>query len=110
MSSFAHVYIKGKDILIIGVGPTQGLDDTTLTTEAKFPINFTQSGKRFVSSLHYNGNNSLLFGNAIKVYQFKGKFSEKKIMHCDYAIFEKTLQLTIRKKNRMERSCEIFFC
>ena len=27
MSSFVHVDNKGKDILIIGEGPTQGLDD-----------------------------------------------------------------------------------
>ena len=29
-----------KDILILGQGPTQGLDDTTLTAETKYPINF----------------------------------------------------------------------
>ena len=34
MSSSAHVDNK-KDILIIGEGPTQGLDDTTLTAEKK---------------------------------------------------------------------------
>ena len=69
MSSSVHVDNKGKDILIFGEGPTQGLDDRTLTTEAKYPINFTKSGKRFVSSLHYNGSNSFLFVNATKVYQ-----------------------------------------
>ena len=74
MSSSAHVGNKTKDILILGGGPTQGLDDTTLTAEAKYPINFTQSGKRFVFSLHYNGSNSL-FVNATKVYQFKAKNS-----------------------------------
>ena len=73
-----HVDNKEKDILILGEGPTQGLYDTTLTAEAKFPINFTQSGKRFVLSLHYNGSNSLLFVNVTKVYQFKGKTSEIK--------------------------------
>ena len=46
--------IRGKDILILGEGPAEGLDDTTLTAEAKYPINFTQSGKRFVLSLRYN--------------------------------------------------------
>ena len=35
MSSFGHVHNKGKFILIFGEGPTQGLDDTTLTVEAK---------------------------------------------------------------------------
>ena len=48
MSSSVHIDNKGKDILIRGEGPTQGLDHTTLTVEAKYPINFTQSGKRFV--------------------------------------------------------------
>ena len=80
MSSSVHVDNKGKDILILGEGPTQGLDDTTLTAEAKYPINFTQSGKRFVLSLHYNV--SFLFVNATKVYQFKTKNSEIK----DYAL------------------------
>ena len=46
MSSSVHVDHKGKDILILDGGPTQGLDDTTLTAEAKYPINFTQSGKK----------------------------------------------------------------
>ena len=35
MSSSVHVDNKGKDILILGEKPTQGLDDTTLTAEAK---------------------------------------------------------------------------
>ena len=40
MSSSVHVDNKGKVILILGEGPTQGLDDTT-TAEAKYPISFT---------------------------------------------------------------------
>ena len=47
-SSSVHIDIKNKDILILGEEPTQGLDDTTLTAEAKHPISFSQSGKRFV--------------------------------------------------------------
>ena len=82
MSSSGHVNNKGKDILILGEGPTQELDDTTLTGEAKYPINFRQSGERFILSLHYNESNSFLFVNATKVYQFKAKNSEIKIMHC----------------------------
>ena len=38
MSSSVHDDNKGKDILILGEGPTQRLDDTTLTAEAKYPI------------------------------------------------------------------------
>ena len=54
MSSSVHIDNKGKDILILGKGPTQRLDHTTLTAEATDPINFAQSRKRFVLSLHYN--------------------------------------------------------
>ena len=73
MSSSVHNHNKGKDILNLGEGQTKGLDDTTLTAETKYPINFTQSNKRFVLSRHYNGNDSFLFVNATKVYQFKAK-------------------------------------
>ena len=83
MNSSVDVDNKGKDILILGEGPTQGLDDTTLKAEAKYPINFTQSGRRFVLSLHYNGSNSFLFVNATKVYQFKAQKSVIK----DYALY-----------------------
>ena len=73
MISSVHVDNKGKDILILGEIPPQGLDLTTLTAETKCLINFTQSGKRFVLILHYNGSNSILFVNTTKVYQFKAK-------------------------------------
>ena len=75
MSSSVRVDNKGKDILILGEGPTQRLDDSTLKAEAKYLTNFTQSGKTFVLSLHYNGSNSFLFVNAAKVYQVKAKKS-----------------------------------
>ena len=50
MSSSMHIDIKNKIILILGEGPTQGLDDTTLATQAKYTINFTQPRIRFVKS------------------------------------------------------------
>ena len=81
MSSSMYIDEKGKYILTDGEGPSQGLDDTTLIAEAKYPINCAQPRKRFVLSLHYNGSNSLdyngsnsiLFVNATKIYQFKAK-------------------------------------
>ena len=42
MSSSVHINNKNKDILILGEGPKQALDDTALTAEAKHPIHFTQ--------------------------------------------------------------------
>ena len=41
MSSFMHNDNQEKDILTLGDGPTQGLDDATLITEAKYHINIT---------------------------------------------------------------------
>ena len=76
MSSSVHN--KRNYILTLSEGPTQGLDGTTFTAEAKYPISFTQSRKRFVLSLNYIGSNSFLFINATKVYQFKAKDSEIK--------------------------------
>ena len=78
MSSSVNVDNKNKDIVILGEWPTQGLDDTTLTAEAKYPINFTQSTKRSILSLNCNGSNSFIIVNATKVYQFKAKDSEIK--------------------------------
>ena len=102
MSSSVHVDNKGKDILILGEGPTKRLDDTTLTAETEYPINFTQS--RFVLSLHYYGSNSLSFVNAAKVYHFKAKNSKIK----DYALclgnISKDFTINKIKKNRIKRS------
>ena len=57
MSSSVHIDNKNKDILILGEGLTQGLNDTTSTALWKYLVNFIRSGKRFVLSLHYNGSN-----------------------------------------------------
>ena len=81
----------GKNI-IFGVDinssvPKQRSDYSTLTVEAKHPINFTKSGKRFVLSLNHNGSNGFLFVNATKIYQFKTKNSEKKRL-CLQVIFQ----------------------
>ena len=40
MSSSLHVDNKNKDILIVGQGLTEGLDNTSLTAEAEYSINF----------------------------------------------------------------------
>ena len=68
---------------MFGERPTQGLDDTTLTGEATYAISFTQSNRRFVLSLHYNGDKNFLFVDAIKICQFKAKNSGiKKYVSC----------------------------
>ena len=46
MSSSVHVDNKKKDILVLGGGPTQGLE-STLTSEKMYSINFTVTKKKF---------------------------------------------------------------
>ena len=71
MTSSVHIDNKNKDILLLGEGPTQGLNDTTLTAESIYSINFRQPSKRFVLSLLYHESNSFLSVDAIKIYQRK---------------------------------------
>ena len=68
MSSSLHIDNKNKDILILVQRLTKRLDDTTLTLEAIYLINFMQPHRQFVLSLHYNGSNRFLFINATKIY------------------------------------------
>ena len=53
MSSSVHAYNKNKDILTLGKGQTKGLDNTSLTSEAVYSINFSRSERNlwFKSSL-----------------------------------------------------------
>ena len=76
MSSSVHINNKEKDILILGRGPTQGLDDTTLTAKTEYSINFAEKGKKFWLSLLYNKSSSYLFVNGVKIYHFKAEDSD----------------------------------
>ena len=72
MSSSFHIDNKKKDILVLGRGPTQGLE-STLTAEKMYSINFAVTKKKFRLSLHYNGASSYLFVNGTEIYKFKAK-------------------------------------
>ena len=76
MSLSVHDDNKGKDILIIGKGPTQGLGEYSLTAEKMYSVNFTDNGDKYCLSLHYNEANSYLFVNDKEIIKFKAKDSE----------------------------------
>ena len=76
MLTSVHIDNKKKDILILGQGPTQGLDGTTLTAEKKYSIKFTENNKNFCLSLYYHGASSYLFVNGTEIHKFKAKDSE----------------------------------
>ena len=63
-----HIDNKGKEILILGLGPTQGLGKNLLTAEKMYSINFTVTKKKFYLSL--------LFVNGAEIIKFKVKDSE----------------------------------
>ena len=58
-SSSVHIDNKKKDILVLGIGPTQGLEHT-LTAEKMYSINFTVTNKKFCLSLHLQWSKWLL--------------------------------------------------
>ena len=64
MSSLVQIDDTKKDILILGKGSAEALDDTTLATEAQYSINFSRLQRKFSLSLHYNEGNSFLSVNA----------------------------------------------
>ena len=73
MSLSTKIDNKGKDILILGIGPTQGLDEHSLSAQKLYSINFTKKNTKFCLSLHYNGASSYLFVNGTEIIKFKAK-------------------------------------
>ena len=51
INSSVHIDNKGKDILILGKGPTQGLAEHLLTAEKMYSINFTLKIKEILLKL-----------------------------------------------------------
>ena len=62
-------------MLVLGKGPTQGLEHT-LTAEKMYSFKITVTKNKFCLSLHYNGANSYLFVNGTEIYKFKATDSE----------------------------------
>ena len=63
--------IKLKNIYILGKDFVQGINNTTIYAEKIYKTNFTEQSKKFVLSLHYNGDNSYLFVNGSQELKFK---------------------------------------
>ena len=70
-----NIYVLGRDIV-------QGINNTTIYAESIYNTNFTQHSKKFVLSLHYNGNNSYLFVNGTQELQFKSSvnYSDRNLL------------------------------
>ena len=72
-NSVIHSNNKTNNIYIMGDGFVQGIADTTLYAEKIYSQNFTAPNKKFLLSLHCNGDNSYLFVNGKQELKFKAK-------------------------------------
>ena len=78
LSNSIHVTNETQNILILGHGLTQKVNNTTIYAEKMYSPNFSAENKIFCLSLHYNGDDSYLFVNGKEVTNFKAKKSEIK--------------------------------
>ena len=73
MSFSVHGTNRANHIYLMGTSLMQSINDTTIYAEKNFNRNFTDFGKKFVLSLHYNGGDSYLFVNGRQKLKFKAK-------------------------------------
>ena len=72
MSFSVHATNKANNIYVMGDGLIQGINDTTIYAEKNYWRNFTDPGKKFIISLHYNGD-GYFFVNGRQELKFKAK-------------------------------------
>ena len=72
-NSLVHANSLVHNIYIMGDLFVQVINDATLYVENVYSQNFTAANKKFVLSLHYNGDNSYLFVNGKQELKFKAK-------------------------------------
>ena len=70
-SSSPHSDKRKNNFLILGKGPTFGINGSFESKEKKFSINFSKANRKFYLSLHYNGVNSYLFVNGKEIFEFQ---------------------------------------
>ena len=66
------------------------LENTTLTAEKEYDVNFTKQNEKFYLSLYYNGVNNHIFVQGVEIYKFKAEDFEIMQLHYVYAMFQKT--------------------
>ena len=73
MSFSVHATNRANSIYVMGDGLTQSIHDTTLYVEKNYWRKFTDPGKKFIISLHYNGDENYFFVNGRQELKFKAK-------------------------------------
>ena len=75
-SYLVHNNNKVNNIYVMGDLSVKGINNTTLYAEKLYSQNFTAVNKKFVLSLHYNGDDSYLIINGRRELKFKAKDDE----------------------------------
>ena len=70
-SSLSHSDNRKNNFLILGEGPTFGINGSFGWPEKKFGIHFTKANTKFSLSLQYNADNSYLSVNGKEMFKFK---------------------------------------
>ena len=73
MSFSKHANNKANNIYVMGKDYIQKINDTKIYAEKMYYRNFTDPGKKFGLSLHYNDNKSYLCVNGNQELKFKAK-------------------------------------
>ena len=70
-SSSSHADNRKNNYIILGEGPTFGINGCFGLPEKAFSINFTKASTKFCLSLHFKAHNSYLFVNEKEIFKFK---------------------------------------
>ena len=73
MSFSIHANNRANNIYVLVDFLVQGINGTSIYAEKIYSKKFTEPGKKFVLSLHYNSSNSYLFVNGTQELKFKAK-------------------------------------
>ena len=73
MSFSKHANNKANNIYVMGKDCIQKINNTAIYAEKMYYRNFTDPGKKFVLSLHYDGSNSYLYVYGNQELKFKAK-------------------------------------
>ena len=97
--SSSHIDNHKINFLVLGEGPTYGINGSFASPEETFSINFSKAKTNFYLSLHYNGNNSYFFVNGKQISKFKTDYKNVNfpIQFCLGSIYNGLLLLSLEK-------------
>ena len=77
-NSSSHSDNRKNNFLMLGEGPTYGINGSFGSPEKHFDVNIIKANTKFYLRLHYNADNSYLFVNGKEIFKFKAhKFKFK---------------------------------